>query len=149
MGLDIIAGSAYTPPIRDACAGVKRLTGVRQKIWRAEFLGLRLESQGLLLFGAYNLPFCKGKAFRHSSKLAGEMGGGWNLGAMPTFQSGPPTQITGGYDTFSAHDGGVTFAPGVTAQTIQNAVGVFRTGNPWVDTINPKLLAQTIGSTPA
>jgi hypothetical protein len=97
------------------------------------------------LFGTYNLPFGKGKAFLHSSKLANEIVGGWNLGTILTFQSGPPTQITGGYDTFNANDGGVTFAPGVTAKTIQNAVGVYRTGNPWVDTINPKLLAPNNG----
>lgn len=39
----------------------------------------------------------------------------------------------------------MTFAPGVTAKTIQNAVGVYRTGNPWVDTINPALLTANGG----
>ncbi len=97
------------------------------------------------LSGTYNLPFGKGKAFLNSSKLADEIVGGWNLGTILTFQSGPPTQITGGYDTFNANDGGVTFAQGVTAKTIQNNMGVYRTGNPWVDTINPALLAPNNG----
>jgi len=45
----------------------------------------------------------------------------------------------------NASDGGVNFAPGVTAATIQNNIGVYRTGNAWVDTINPSLLAANGG----
>jgi hypothetical protein len=97
------------------------------------------------LSGTYDLPFGKGKAFLNNGKLANEILGGWVIGTILTFQSGPPTQITGGYDTFNANDGGVTFAPGVTAKTIQNNIGVYRTGNPWVDTINPALLAPNNG----
>ncbi len=97
------------------------------------------------LSGTYDLPFGKGKAFLNSSKLADEVAGGWTLGTILVFQSGPPTQITGGYLTVNANDGGVNFANGVTARTIQNSVGVYRTGNPWVETVNPTLLAANGG----
>ncbi len=97
------------------------------------------------LSGTYDLPFGKGKAFLNQSRLADEVVGGWTLGTILVFQSGPPTQITGGYLTVNGNDGGVNFAPGVTAKTIQNAVGVYRTGNPWVDTVNPSLLAANGG----
>jgi hypothetical protein len=97
------------------------------------------------LSGTYDLPLGKGKAFLNQNKLADEVLGGWTLGTILVIQSGPPSQIVGGYTTVNANDGGVIFAPGVTAKTIQNAVGVFRTGNPWVDTINPKLIAANGG----
>ncbi|SPF49284.1 conserved exported hypothetical protein [Candidatus Sulfopaludibacter sp. SbA4] len=97
------------------------------------------------LSGTYDLPFGKGKAFLNNSKLADEVVGGWTLGTILIFQSGPPSQITGGYTTVNANDGGVNFAQGVTARTIQNSVGVYRTGNPWVETVSPSLLAANGG----
>ena len=92
------------------------------------------------LSGTYDLPFGKGKALLGNSKLGDEIAGGWTLATILIFQSGPPFQITGGYLTVNASDGGVNFANGVTARTIQNAVGVYRTGNPWVETVNPSLI---------
>ncbi|HLK63395.1 MAG TPA: carboxypeptidase-like regulatory domain-containing protein [Bryobacteraceae bacterium] len=92
------------------------------------------------LSGTYDLPFGKGRTYLNNSKLADEILGGWTLGTILIIQSGPPSQITGGYLTVNGNDGGVNFAPGVTAKTIQNAVGVFRGGNPWVTTINPSLI---------
>jgi len=97
------------------------------------------------LSGTYDVPFGKGKAFLNGNKLADEVLGGWTLGTILVFQSGPPTQITGGYSTFNANDGGVIFAPGVTAATIQNSIGVQRTGNPWVQTVAPSLVAANGG----
>jgi len=96
--------------------------------------------------GTYDLPFGRGKKFLTSSKLADEVVGGWTLGTIIIMQSGPPTQFSGGYATVnSSANSGVVFAPGVTAQTIQNAVGVYRTGNPWVETINPSFIAANGG----
>jgi carboxypeptidase family protein len=103
----------------------------------------------LHLSGTYDLPFGKGRAFLHSSKLADEIAGGWTLGTILLFQSGPPMQITGGYLTVNASDGGVNFAPGVTTRTIQNAVGVYRTGNPWVETVNPSLIGANGAVSPS
>ncbi len=95
--------------------------------------------------GTYDLPFGKGRKFLSNSRLANEVVGGWTIGTILVIQSGPPSQITGGYTTVNASDGGVVFAPGVTARTIQNNIGVYRTGNAWVDTINPSLLAPNGG----
>jgi hypothetical protein len=97
------------------------------------------------LSGTYDLPFGKGKKFFGTSKLADEVVGGWTLGTILVFETGPPTQITGNYSTFNTNDGGVVFAPGVTAKTIQDSIGVYRTGNPWVETVNPKLVAANGG----
>ncbi len=97
------------------------------------------------LSGTYDLPFGKGKSYLNNSRLADEVVGGWTLGTILIFQTGPPSQITGGYLTVNGNDGGVNFAPGVTAKTIQNNVGVYRTGNPWVETVNPSLLAANGG----
>jgi hypothetical protein len=93
------------------------------------------------LSGTYDLPFGHGQHFLNTSKLANEVLGGWTLGTILIIQSGPPTQITGSYATQNTNDGGVIFAPGVTAATIQNSVSVQRTGNPWVQTLAPSLLA--------
>ncbi len=101
--------------------------------------------QILHISGTYDLPFGKNKAFLNNSKLADEVVGGWTLGTILIFQTGPPSQITGGYLTVNGNDGGVNFAPGVTAKTIQNSVGVYRTGNAWVETVNPSLLAANGG----
>ncbi|HXS94791.1 MAG TPA: TonB-dependent receptor [Candidatus Limnocylindrales bacterium] len=97
------------------------------------------------LSGTYDLPFGKGHAYLRNSKIGNEILGGWTIGTIVVFQSGPPSQITGGYATFNQNDGGVNFAPGVTAHTIQEAVGVNRTGNPWVQTVSPSLLAANGG----
>jgi len=95
--------------------------------------------------GSYDLPFGKGQHFLNSGKLANEILGSWTLAPIIIMQSGAPTQLTGGFSNFNANDGGVLFASGVTQKTIQNAIGVFRTGSPWVNTINPKLVAPNGG----
>ncbi len=97
------------------------------------------------LSGTYDLPFGRGKQFFGTGKLANEVLGGWTLGTILVIQSGPPSQITGGYLTQNANDGGVNFANGVTAQTIQNSISVQRTGNPWVQTVAPGMLAANGG----
>jgi hypothetical protein len=104
--------------------------------------------------GTYDLPFGKGQKFLSNSKLADEILGHWTLGTIVILQSGLPTQLTGGYLTFTGSggggaDGGVLFASGVTAKTIQNNIGVYRTGNAWVETINPALLAANGGVNPS
>jgi hypothetical protein len=99
--------------------------------------------------GTYDLPFGKGKKFLAGSKLADEVLGGWTLGTIVILQSGPPSQINGGYLTVNGNDAGVLFATGVTAKTIQNAVGVYRSGNPWVTTINPALIGPNGAISPS
>lgn len=91
--------------------------------------------------GTYDLPFGKGQRFLNSNKLADEVLGHWTLGTIVVLQSGPPTQLTGGYLTVNNNDSGVLLGSGVTAKTLQNSVGVYRTGNPWVLLMDPNLIA--------
>ncbi len=100
--------------------------------------------------GGYDLPFGKGKALLNGSKMANEVLGGWNVSTIIVIQSGPPVQFSGGYATFnSVANSGVVFAPGVTGKEIQNDVGVTRTGNPWVLTVNPNLIGANGAVSPS
>jgi hypothetical protein len=63
-------------------------------------------------------------------------------------QSGPPAQLGGGYQTVNTADSGVVFQSGFTVKQLQDAVGVYRTGNPWVLTIDPNLIAANGGVNP-
>jgi hypothetical protein len=98
--------------------------------------------------GTYDLPFGKGQKFLNSSKLADEVLGHWTLGTIIIMQSGPPIQLTGGYFTANNSDSGVLLGNGVTASTLQSAVGVYRTGNPWVLTMNPAIIGANAGVNP-
>ena len=92
------------------------------------------------LSGTYDLPFGKGRAFLNSSKLADYTVGSWTLGTIIGLQSGNPARIVGGYNTVNNLDGGVNLN-GISSSDLQNAVGVFRSGNPWVTLFDPKFIA--------
>jgi hypothetical protein len=53
--------------------------------------------------------------------------------------------VGGAYDTVNNADSGVVFQNGFTRDQLQAAVGVYRTGNPWVLTIDPKLIGANGG----
>ena len=95
--------------------------------------------------GTYDLPFGKGRHFLSDNKLADYTVGGWTLGTIVVIQSGNPGQLGNGFATLNANstsnvgDSGVILN-GVTLADVQNAIGVFRTGNPWVTTIDPKFI---------
>ncbi len=94
--------------------------------------------------GTYDLPFGKGRAFLNGNGLEDRIFGHWTLGTILTIQSGTPVQLTGGFGTFNTNasaDSGVYFN-GITAAQLQAAVGVYKTGNPWVTTLNPSLIAS-------
>jgi hypothetical protein len=93
------------------------------------------------LSGTYDLPFGKGKKFLNgNSRFVNSVAGGWTLGTILVMQSGNPTQMSGGYLTFNQNDSGVIFGNGLTASQLQNNVGVYHTGNPWIYTVNPSLI---------
>ena len=106
--------------------------------------------------GTYDLPFGKGRHFLNTSKLADYVVGGWTLGTIVSIQSGNPAQlgnsfsttINNGLNTVNNNDSGVVLN-GITTGDLQNAIGVYRTGNPWVDTINPKFIAANGTANPA
>src|SRR5215471_2100550 len=89
-------------------------------------------------FGAYNLPFGKGRKFAINNPVFNAVAGGWTIGSIFRFQTGLPFKLSGGQLTVNQQDGGVI--PGVTSSELQNNVGVFRSGNPFVNFINPKLI---------
>ena len=99
--------------------------------------------------GTYDLPFGKGRMYLNGNRAADLIAGHWTLGTTLQMQSGPPTQISGGFLTVNGNDSGVIMGNGVTARTIQDSVGVYRTGNPWVQTVNPSLLAVNGGINPS
>ena len=106
--------------------------------------------------GTYDLPFGKGRHFLNNSKLADYVAGGWTLGTIVSIQSGNPAQLgnsfsttaNNGLDTVNNNDSGVILN-GITRSDLQNAIGVYRTGDPWVDTINPKFIAANGTANPA
>ena len=91
--------------------------------------------------GTYDLPFGKGRHFLSSSKLANYTVGGWTLGTIIIVQSGNPAQLSGGFNTFNNNDSGVVLN-GITVADLQKTVGVYKTGNPWVVTFDPKFVGS-------
>jgi hypothetical protein len=77
----------------------------------------------LNVYGTYDLPFGKGKAFLSNGTLLNEIVGGVTIGTVITYKSGAPFKLNGGYNTFNNNDGGVTLTS-VTASDLQKAVGV-------------------------
>ncbi|HEV3198702.1 MAG TPA: TonB-dependent receptor [Bryobacteraceae bacterium] len=104
--------------------------------------------------GTYDLPFGKGKKYLNHGGVVNGVFGGWTLGTIFVIQSGNPAQIgtptsqPDGYNTVNNNDSGVYFN-GITARQLQSAVGVYHTGNPWVLTLNPSLLAPSGIATPS
>ena len=96
--------------------------------------------------GTYDLPFGHNRKFLSRNGVEDKVLGGWTVGTIITFQSGGPTQLLGGFNTFNDYgDGGVTLQ-GVTPSQLQHAVGVHRVpGQNFADLINPKYLASPIG----
>ncbi len=54
-------------------------------------------------------------------------------------QSGNPFQFNNGFNTFNNTDSGVNLN-GLSVADLQKSIGVFRTGNPWADVIDPKFI---------
>jgi len=93
--------------------------------------------------GTYDLPFGKGKPFLSQSKLANYTVGGWTLGTIVVIQSGNPAQLSNGFGTLNNNNNGGdsgVLLNGVTVADVQNSIGVFRSGNPWINTIDPKFV---------
>ena len=92
--------------------------------------------------GTFDLPFGKGRAFLNQSGVLNRIVGGWTIGTILVIQSGNPTQVGNGYSTVNGNDAGVYFN-GISAKDLQSSVGVYKTGNPWVLTVNPNLIAPS------
>lgn len=100
--------------------------------------------------GTYDLPFGKGRAFLNSNGFEDRVFGGWTLGTIFVIQSGTPMQIVGGYATVNVNAGSISgdaagdsgiILNGLNTAQLQNQVGVYKSGNPWVNMFGPSLLA--------
>ena len=109
------------------------------------------------LNGTYDLPFGRGRSFVNHGGVLDKVVGGWTLGTIFNFQTGTPFLLGGGSgngnptsaSTFNNDqnadglgDGGVVLH-GVTVSQLQSSIGVYHIpGQPAVDLINPKYLAN-------
>lgn len=100
--------------------------------------------------GTYDLPFGAGKAYLNQNNVLDRVVGGWSLGTIVSLQSGEPFQLlsanylNGVYSSTlnDFADPGITLN-GVTVSQLQSSVGVYHVpGQPFVDLINPKYLAN-------
>jgi hypothetical protein len=96
--------------------------------------------------GTYDLPFGKGRKFFNQNRLANQIVGGWTLGTIVVIQSGTPAQMSGGYNTVNANDAGINFLGGFTAKQLQDSVGVYKNGNPFVYLFDPSKFLAPNGS---
>jgi hypothetical protein len=75
----------------------------------------------------YDLPFGQGKRWSSSSKLVNYLIGGWQVGGITRWQTGPPVEITSGNGgTFNANDPGVNLI-GLTTGQLQNMLSINET----------------------
>jgi len=96
--------------------------------------------------GTYDLPFGKGKQFANRGGVVDRVVGGWTLGTIFTYQTGPPFLLFGGYSTFNDYGDGGVVLNGVTASQLQSAIGTYRIpGSVNVAFINPKYLLTPTG----
>jgi hypothetical protein len=73
----------------------------------------------------YDLPFGKGRQWLADNDALDKVVGGWTVSTIVTFQSGTPFWIVGNNNTFNnLRDGGIVL-DGITAQDIQNQVGLY------------------------
>lgn len=91
-------------------------------------------------FGTYDLPFGRGRMWSVSNPVVDAIAGGWTIGSIFRFQTGLPFKLSSGYLTVNQQDSGVV--PLVSSSELQSNVGAFKTGNPYVYFINPKLIGS-------
>lgn len=91
--------------------------------------------------GTYDLPFGRGREFlNQQNRLVDAVIGGWTLGTILTYQSGPPMLFIGGTETVNTSDSGVVLT-GVTPSQLQHAIGIHPVpGIPRVSYIDPKYI---------
>ena len=97
--------------------------------------------------GTYDLPFGRSKALLNHSGVLDRFVGGWSLGTIFTYETGFPFLLTGAWGTFNDYAGtnsGLSLN-GISVSQLQSAVGVFHANGPFVNDINPQLLATTTG----
>lgn len=95
--------------------------------------------------GTYDLPFGHGRQFFNQNRVANAVIGGWTIGTIVTWQSGEPTLLTGGTETFNQNDGGITLN-NVTPSQLQHQMHARQVpGKPYVSMFDPKYINQVNG----
>lgn len=98
-------------------------------------------------FGTYDIPFGRRRRFYVNNGIVDAIAGGWTIGSIFRFQTGLPFELSSGYLTVNQMDSGVV--PKATASQLQSNVGVYKTGNAYVNYINPALLSASGTANPA
>jgi Carboxypeptidase regulatory-like domain len=99
-------------------------------------------------YGTYDLPFGHGRQFLNHGGMLDRIVGGWTIGDIFTFQSGAPKLVTSGYETFNDYGDGGVILNGITAQDLQNSIGVHYVGSArggYVDLLDPKYMVSPTG----
>jgi hypothetical protein len=79
---------------------------------------------GIKVTWVYQLPFGPGRSMLSGAHgVAGKVIGGWEIAGVGRMQSGVPTNIVSGRDTFNQNDGGVVLH-NITAKQLQNDMGL-------------------------
>jgi hypothetical protein len=99
------------------------------------------------LSGTADLPFGRGRRWLNQDGPLNKVFGGWTVGTITTYRTGFPFRLLGGYNTFNnIGDGGVVLS-GVTAEQLQDAVGVYKSPSQnFVELIDPKYRTAGVGA---
>jgi len=73
----------------------------------------------------YDLPFGRGKRFLSGGGVLDKVVGGWTVATIFKFQTGGPFRIGGQYQNFNDQTDGGVILNGVTADEIQDHIGVY------------------------
>jgi hypothetical protein len=96
--------------------------------------------------GTVELPFGAGKMWLNQTGAVNKVVGGWSVGTIFTVRGGPPSRMTGGYSTFNNIGDGGAVLTGITRDQLQDAVGVYKTGDNFVTMIDPKFRTTGVGA---
>lgn len=98
------------------------------------------------IFGTVDLPFGPGRKFMNQGGPVSKILGGWMVGSIITLRSGSASRLTGNYNTFNNLGDGGVILNGITRKDLQKAVGVYKTGENFVQTIDPKFRTAGVGA---
>lgn len=91
-------------------------------------------------YGTYDLPVGRDRAWKIRNPFVDAVAGGWTLGSIFRFQTGLPFKLSSGQLTVNQQDSGVI--ANVPASQLQSEIGTYRSGNPYVYFINPKVVGS-------
>ena len=94
-----------------------------------------------LLYGTFELPFGNAHRLAGNNPVLDRIVGGWTFGWIARAQSGLPFRLGSGRNTVNGQDSGVV-PVGLTTSQLQDMVGAYRVGSPYVYFIDPKLIGS-------